>query len=68
MPNRTTAKNNTRQRVERKARNADQSGADLDELDALGDERFVETIGQFTAKARQKEKRRNQCRAGELDQ
>src|SRR5215471_19115564 len=49
-----------RQGVKSEAGDRDDSGAELGELDALGDEGFVVAVGELAAQSRQKEKRRNQ--------
>src|SRR5580692_9455021 len=53
-------KKQQRQRMKGKARDADHGGADLDELDALGNERLVVTIGKLAAESGQEEERRDQ--------
>ncbi len=56
------------ERVKREAGHGDHGGADLGELDALRDEGFVVTVGQFAAEPGEEEERRDQRRAGERNQ
>ena len=51
-----------------KAGDREQRGADLGELDALGDQGLVVAVGKLAAEPGQKEERRDQRRAGERDQ
>ena len=51
-----------------KAGDGERGGADLGELDALRDPRFVVAVGEFAAEPRQEEERRDDGGAGERNQ
>src|SRR5205823_8653509 len=57
-----------RQRVKGKSGDRDDRGADLGQLDTLGDERLIVAVRQLAAESGQKEKRRDQGGARNRDQ